>query len=121
MLTDLEKAQRTWEGVKLQHIIAIGPLGTRTNDNTLIYNRINGRVQTGWLAQAARPCFHGSLSDFQEAVDKKYFTPTAHADLRRKGTEYHAAIEFLRSLPELAGTGSPEAGLGPADRGESND
>lgn len=123
MLTPLEKARETWGSDLVEiELMCLGPLGSRTSDNTLIFNRLNGQVQTGWISNHA--CFLGSLEEFETKVEKDYGnrTKTGGDTVTRRLQEYRAAIAFLKALPPLVGQGVegqgvPESGLSTADLG----
>lgn len=117
-MTFVEMARMVWgNDTEDRHLMCIGPLGSRTTNNYVIFNRRLGRIQTGWLG--SKSCFEGDLDSFEAKVESDYgskVTNGAQLAVRRR-EEYRQVIAFLRSLPALEATGVPESGLSPADLG----
>ena len=121
-MTPFEKVKVVWPTCSVADVIWIAPLGSRPNDNELIFNRRLGQVITGWLG--TKSCFFGTLVELRQKVESDYGSKiknnVPHAERRRQ--EYVQAIEFLEALPRLEGdTGSPESGLSWADLGGRDD
>ena len=68
---------------------ALGPIGSR--NDWLIYDPIGDEVSIGLLTLSGKPCWFGTLAEFEDRVE------AIHGDTRY-GVEYRAAIVFLRVL-----------------------
>ena len=81
-----------------QHIVQVGPLGSRRAYLTYRWGKDHQRAGVDVLSTG---CFSGSLSQFAQAVER------THGD-NEHGRAYRAVITFLRTL---AGTNEDAGGL----------
>ena len=102
-----------WPGASVRDIIEIGPLGSRSTENHLLYNRRTGEVVTGvrgaTSSMPAKACYKGTLAEFADAVEKTYASrvtteSVAGYDYQRYLIEYRQVIQFLSALPPLPET-----------------
>ena len=89
-------------------VMMVGPLGSRSTHNILLYWRTMDRVSTGMIG-TAKGCFEGSLYEFELKLKVDYSSrvtrehisdDTRNLDLRR-WDEYNLVLRFLKDLPKL--------------------
>ena len=117
MATIEDRIKWTWPDAGRGDILQIGPLGSRTTDNILLYNRRTNEVATGVRpgpipscdpggVSTTVSCFKNTLPVFATAVEEKY-TSLILSSLgdapryERLRAEYRVVILMLASLPPL--------------------
>ena len=105
-----ERIRLAWPNAGANDVLQVGPLGSRGQHNILLYNRRTGRVATGVnYTPVKRPCFEGSLEEFEDAVNETYKKRVngepvggiLQEKYLRLWDEYRMVVQFLKDLPKL--------------------
>ena len=105
-----ERIRWAWPDAVSTDIIQVGPLGSRTANNVLLFNRRTNEVVTGVRMAGTKDegsCFRGTLPAFADAVEARYnwlLTDLCSGDkvrYERLRAEYRCVILMLASLPPL--------------------